>query len=339
MRSLPLPWLALALALALGACADVQRAEVAGADELPRIERLDPRLDAVVPPGARLVRVAEGFGWAEGPLWSPAKGELLLSDVERNRLHAWSTTGGVRTVLEQSGYVGSAPFAGREPGSNGLALDPQGRLVFCQHGERRISRLEPDGARTVVVDRYPAGPEGKRLNSPNDLVYSRSGDLYFTDPPFGLPQTHDDPAKELPFSGVYRLSAAGELALLTAELEGPNGIGLAPDERTLYVANNHAKRPLWMAYELRADGSLGPGRVLFDAAPFTATRKGFPDGLKVARSGHLFAAGPEGIYVLTPAGEHLGTLFFGRLTANCAFADDERTLYVTADDALYRLRW
>lgn len=319
---------AVALLLALAQASDV----------VPAIERLDPRLDALVPPGATLEKVAGGLQWAEGPLWNDRTGGLFLSDVEANRLLAWSEAGGLRTVLEQSGYTGSAPFTGREPGSNGLAFDPEGRLVFCQHGERRISRLEPDGSRTVLVDRYPATPEGKRLNSPNDLVHSRAGDLYFTDPPFGLPRTHSDPARELPFSGVYRLSRAGELTLLTAELEGPNGIGLAPDERTLYVANNSRSRPVWMAYALRADGTLGPGRVLFDATPFTATRRGLPDGLKVAPSGHLFAAGPEGIYVLTPQGEHLGTLFLGRLTANCAFDASGRTLYVTADADLFRLR-
>jgi gluconolactonase len=302
-------------------------------DVLPTIERLDARLDALVPPAAKLAKVAGGLSWAEGPLWNAKTGELFFSDVEANRLLAWSQAGGLRTVLEQSGYTGASPFTGREPGSNGLAFDREGRLVFCQHGERRISRLEPDGTRTVVVDRY----QGKRLNSPNDLVFSRAGDLYFTDPPFGLPQTYTDPAKELPFSGVYRLSASGELALLTAELEGPNGIGLSPDERTLYVANNNRERPRWLAYELRSDGSLGPARVLFDAKPFTATRKGFPDGLKVAPSGDLFAAGPEGIYVLTPQGEHLGTLFFGQLTANCAFDASGRTLYITADADLYRL--
>lgn len=306
--------------------------QVEAADVLPRIERVDPRLDALVPFGAKLERIAEGFGWAEGPAWNAATGELFFSDVETNHMHAWSERNGTRIVLENAGYVRSAPFTGREPGSNGIAFDAQGRVVFCQHGERRVSRLESDGTRTVLADRY----HGKRLNSPNDLVYSRAGDLFFTDPPFGLPGTYDDPEKELPFSGVYRLSTSGELELLTRELEGPNGIGLSPDERTLYVSNSSPTRPLWMAYELRADGTLGPGAELFDAMPFTATRKGFPDGLKVGKSGHLFAAGPEGIYVLTPEGEHLGTVFFGQLTANCAF-DVQGRLYVTADSAIYRL--
>jgi gluconolactonase len=307
-------------------------AQVEAADSLPRIERLDPRFDKLVPSGAKLERIADGFGWAEGPAWNAATEELFFSDVETNHMHAWSEKNGTRTVLEKAGYVRSDPFTGREPGSNGIAFDAQGRVVFCQHGERRISRLEADATRTVLVDRY----QGKRLNSPNDLVYSRAGDLFFTDPPFGLPGTYDDPERELSFTGVYRLKTSGELELLTRELEGPNGIGLSPDERTLYVANNSPTRPLWMAYELRADGTLGPGRELFDAMPFTATRKGFPDGLKVGKNGHLFAAGPEGIYVLTAEGEHLGTLFFGQLTANCAF-DEQGRLYVTADSAIYRL--
>jgi len=321
----------LLLSFALGGCAKAEAADV-----LPRIERLDPRLDALVPPGARLEKIADGFGWAEGPAWNAATSELFFSDVETNHMHAWSAKDGTRIVLENSGYVRAAPFQSREPGSNGITFDSQGRAVFCQHGERRISRLEPDGARTVLVDRYPNAPDGKHLNSPNDLVYSRSGDLYFTDPPFGLPKTFDDPDKELDFSGVYRLSANGELTLLTRELEGPNGIGLSPDEKTLYVANNSPARPLWMAYELRSDGTLAPGRVLFDAKPFTAARKGFPDGLKVAPTGYLFAAGPEGIYVLTPDGGHLGTLFFGALTSNCAFGPDG-ALFVTVDSAIYRL--
>lgn len=323
--------LPLLLTCALLGCAKAEAAET-----LPKIERLDPRLDALVPPDARFEKIADGFGWTEGPAWNAATGELFFSDVETNHMHAWSAKNDTRIVLEDSGYVRAAPFTGREPGSNGIAFDSQGRAAFCQHGERRISRLERDGARTVLVDRYPSGPGGKRLNSPNDLVYSRAGDLYFTDPPFGLPGTFDDPAKELDFSGVYRLSAPGELTLLTRELEGPNGIALSPDEKTLYVANNSPTRPLWMAYELRADGTLGPGRVLFDAKPFTATRRGFPDGLKVAPSGHLFAAGPEGIYVLTSEGEHLGTLFFGALTSNCAFGPGG-ALFVTVDSAIYRL--
>jgi gluconolactonase len=298
------------------------------------VERLDPRLDALVPLHARFEKLVDGLGWAEGPLWNPATDELFFSDVERNKLLAWSEERGVRTVLERSGYTAQTPFAGREPGSNGLALDPQGRLVFCQHGERRISRLETDGTCTVLVDRY----QGKRLNSPNDLVYSRSGDLYFTDPPFGLPLTYSDPAKELAFSGVYRLSPSGELTLLTAELEGPNGLAFSPDEQFLYVANNNRERPVWMVYAHHSDGTLGSSRVLFDARPFTKSRKGFPDGLKVAPSGHLFAAGPVGIYVLSPRGEHLGTLLLGQLTANCAFDTKSNVLYVAADSALYRLR-
>ncbi len=315
-----------------GACSGVE-----GAEGAPRIERLDPLLEALVPRDARLEKVADGFGWAEGPAWNAATRELFFSDVERNHMHAWSEEGGARLVLENSGYQGAEPFTGREPGSNGIAFDAQGRVVFCQHGERRISRLEPDGSRTVLVERY----REKRLNSPNDLVHSRAGDLYFTDPPFGLPLTHADPARELDFSGVYRLSAAGELTLLTDELAGPNGLALSPDERTLYVANNDAARPVLMAYPLLADATgvvLGPGRVLFDAAPFTIARRGFPDGLKVDRAGNLFAAGPEGLYVLAPDGRHLGTLFFGVLTSNCAFGEEGSTLFVTVDSALYRIR-
>jgi gluconolactonase len=318
----------LPLALALHACA---RAEAA--DVLPAIERIDPRFDALVPPGARFEKIADGFGWAEGPAWNATTGELWFSDVETNHMYAWSAKDGTRIVLENSGYVRAAPFPGREPGSNGITFDAEGRAVFCQHGERRISRLEPDGSCTVLVDRY----QEKRLNSPNDLVYSRSGDLYFTDPPFGLPETYDDPAKELPFSGVYRLARSGELELLVDDLRGPNGIALSPDERTLYVANNDRARAVWMAYHLYPDGKLGAGRVLHDASAWAERHRGLPDGLKVHRSGNLFCAGPEAIYVFTPEGTHLGSLRFGALTSNCALDAEQSALFVTVDSAIHRL--
>jgi gluconolactonase len=298
------------------------------------VVRLDPRLDRLVPPGATLERVADGFRWVEGPLWDPRGGYLLFSDIPRNAVYRWAPGSGISLFLAPSGYTGPTPFAGREPGSNGLAFDPRGRLVLAEHGDRRIARLEPDRRKTTLVDRY----QGRRLNSPNDLVFTSSGDLYFTDPPFGLPRAFDDPAKELPFSGVFRLSAQGELTLLTSELRAPNGLAFSPDERVFYVSNADRTRAVWMAYDLGADGRLGPGRVLFDATGRARTAPGAPDGLKVDRHGHLFAAGPGGIYVLAPDGAHLGSLETGGVVSNVAWGEDGSVLYVTADTAIYRIR-
>jgi gluconolactonase len=303
---------------------------VAGSAE---VLRADPRFDALVARGAALEKLADGFGWIEGPVWSPAHGGLLFSDVARNRVHLWRPGAGVLAFLERSGYTGSAAFAGPEPGSNGLALDPQGRLVLCQHGDRRIARLEADGTRSALVERF----EGRRLNSPNDLVFARDGALYFTDPPFGLPGTFGDPERELAWSGVYRLRPGGRLELLTRELPAPNGIGLAPDGRTLYVANAERERPVWLAFELRADGSLGPGRVLHDGRAWAERWPGAPDGLEVDRDGNLWAAGPGGVHVIAPDGTHLGSLVTDVATGNVAFGPGGRELYVAAGDRLWRL--
>ncbi len=303
-----------------------------GADT--RIVRLDPRLQRLVPPKAVLEKVAEGFAWVEGPVWDGGRGHLLFSDIPNNAILAWTHGRGATVYLQPSGYSGAAPFAGREPGSNGLAFDAEGRLLIAEHGDRRISRLEKDGRRTTLADRF----QGRRLNSPNDLAVKSNGDIYFTDPPFGLARTFADPARELDFCGVYRLSRSGELTLLTREIKAPNGIAFSPDEKILYVTDVDPARPAWLAYDVRADGTLGRGRVLVDAAAFTRTRDGGPDGLKVDRHGNLFAAGPGGVYVFAPDGAHLGTLETGVPTSNVAWGEDGSVLYVTASTSVYRIR-
>jgi gluconolactonase len=212
-------------------------------------------------------------------------------------------------------------------------LDPQGRLVLCQHGDRRVARCE-DERFVTLADRY----QGKRFNSPNDAVYKSNGDLYFTDPPYGLLGQNDDPAKELEFNGVYRLAKDGTVMLLTDEMTFPNGIALAPDEKTLYVANSDPKKAIWMAFPLKDDGTLGKGRSFFDATRWAGSKKGLPDGMKVDRAGNLFATGPGGVLIFDPDGSHLGTLATGEATANCGFGDDGSTLYITADMYLCRLR-
>ena len=324
----------LLLALAIpGVLSPVARVS---AQTAPRtIERLDPALDALVAPDAKIELLADGFDWTEGPVWHKAGGYLLFSDIPRNAIHKWKEGQGVSVYMRPAGYAGASPF-GRELGSNGLTLDANGELVMADHGNRQVSRVDSvKFTRTVLADRY----NGKRFNSPNDLVFNRAGDLFFTDPPYGLAKLNDDPAKELDFNGVYRLSRAGVLTLLTRELTFPNGIALSPDERTLYVAVSDPARPVWMAYDLRADGTVANGRVFFDASALAkAGRQGLPDGMKVDAAGNVFATGPGGVLVLSPQGKHLGTIANGEITANCAFGDDGWTLYMTANHALMRVR-
>jgi gluconolactonase len=305
-----------------------------GPATLGTVERKDPRLDRLIPPGAVIEKLADGFDWAEGPVWFPDEGGyLLFSDIPKNAIWKWTPGRGVSLFLKPAGYTGSAPRGG-EPGSNGLARDAEGRLVLCEHGDRRVARREKDGKKVTLAGRY----QGKRLNSPNDLVFRPNGDLYFTDPPYGLEKGWDDPARELDFCGVYRLTPRGELTLLTKELSRPNGIGFSPDGRTLYVANSDPKRAVWMAFPVKADGTLGPGRVFADVTAQVGKKPGLPDGLKVDRAGHLFATGPGGVLVFAPDATLLGVLATGVPTANCAFGDDGSTLYITADKNLARVR-
>jgi gluconolactonase len=281
-----------------------------------------------------LEKVADGMDWTEGPVWDGKNGALLFSDVPRNVILQWKEGAGVSERVRASGYSGKEPFAGREPGSNGLVFDRQGRLVTCQHGDRRIVRREPDGSATVIADRY----EGKRLNSPNDLVFKSNGDLYFTDPPFGLPGTFDDPAKELPFQGVYRVTPDGRVTLLTKELSAPNGIGFSPDEKTLYVSNSDRKHPIWMAYPVRPDGTLATGRQFAEASAWVKDSEGVADGLKLDKNGNVFGAGPGGIHVFAPDGTRLGRIETGVKTGNLNWGEDGSVLYIAANHWILRLR-
>lgn len=299
---------------------------------VPAIVTLDPRFEQIVPKDAVLEKVAEGFDWAEGPEWNREDGYLLFSDVPRNEVIKWKAGEGASVFLKPSGYTGKEAFTGREPGSNGLAYDPEGRLVLNQHGDRRVVRIEKDGKWTTLADKY----EGKRLNSPNDLVFKSNGDLYFTDPPFGLPKTFDDPRKELPFQGVYRLSRAGKLTLLTTEVKAPNGVAFSPDEKKLYVADS--ARALWFVFDVKGDGTLSPGRIFFDGTEVSKGRPGVADSLKVDVHGNVFAAAPGGIYIIAPDGKLLGRFDLGTATGNCAWGEDGSTLFVTSNHVLYRIR-
>ncbi len=295
------------------------------------VVRLDPALDRIVPAGGLLEKLAGGFQFTEGPVWHP-DGYLLFSDPNANTIYRWSPDGGVSVFRAKSGYSGFDIGRYRQPGSNGLTIDGEGLLVINEHGNRRVTRLERTGKVTVLADRY----QGRRLNSPNDLVYRSDGILYFTDPPFGLPETFDDPAKELPFSGVYMVRN-GEVMLLARELSGPNGIALSPDERHLYVGNWDLARKVLMRYEVAADGTLENGTVFYDF-----TRESEPvglDGVKVDVEGHVYVSAPGGVWILSPSGEALGRIVPPEQGANFAFGgDDGKSLYLTASTGLYRIR-
>lgn len=301
----------------------------------PKIISHAPGLDTLIDTGATFEKLSEGHRWTEGPVWSRRGGYLLFSDIPNNVVMKWEPGKGVSEYLKPAGYTGTAPFTGPEPGSNGLTFDSEGRLVLCQHGDRRIARQNADGTVVGLADRY----EGKRFNSPNDLVHHSSGALYFTDPPYGLPGRWDDKEKELPFQGVFRLGTDGTVTLLNKELNAPNGLAFSPDERTLYVTQSDPARAVLMAYPVNADGTLGAGRVFFDATPMVKEKKpGLPDGLKVDTKGNVWTTGPGGVLILSPEGAHLGTIDTGVPTANVAFGDDGSVLYITANTAVFRVQ-
>jgi gluconolactonase len=299
-----------------------------------KIERIEAEFDKLLPADATTEVLGEGFDWSEGPVWVKAGGYLLFSDIPRNQIVKWREGEGISIFMEPAGYTGEPRFTGREPGTNGLTLDAQGRLVMCCHGDRVIRRREQDGTMTTLASKY----DGKRFNSPNDLVYHSHGDLYFTDPPYGLPKGFGDPARELDWCGVYRLSPTGEVTLLTKEMTRPNGIAFSPDEKTLYVAQSDSEAAIWKAFPVTGDGSLGTGRVLYDATKWMGKRPGAPDGMAVDVHGNLWATGPGGVLVFSPTGKLLGILHTGQRTANCTFGDDGTTLYITADMYLCRVK-
>ena len=306
------------------------------ADTIGTVIRLDDRIDTLVPADAVIEKLAEGFEWSEGPVWVPDEGGyLLFSDIPVNTIYRWDEKGGLSPWLRPAGYAGSDP-SGAELGTNGLMLDAEGRLVMCDHGNRQVARLDATNfTRETIASAY----EGKRLNSPNDLVFHSSGDLYFTDPPYGLSGLNDSPVKELPFNGVYRVDTSGQVSLLTDELGFPNGIAFSPDEKTLYVANSGGANPVIRAYDVQDDGTLANSRVFFDGSALIADGAvGAFDGMALDTEGNVFATGPGGVLVLTPEGEHLGTISTGERIANCTFGDDGSTLYLTSDMLLARIR-
>jgi gluconolactonase len=298
------------------------------------IHRLDPKLDELIPKDAKIEVLSSRFQWAEGPVWDKASGTLFFSDVIANQVIQWKEGEGVHVYLRPSGYTGPLkPRYSKEPGSNGLMMDREGRLISCEHGDRRLSILTKGGGKRTLVDNY----QGKRLNSPNDGCVKSNGDIYFTDPPYGLPQ-QEGPPRELDFCGVYRLATDGKLTLLTKDMTRPNGIAFSPDEKTLYVAQSDFKAAIWMAFPVLDDGTLGPGKVFYDVTGSVGKMPGLPDGMKVDAKGNLFATAPGGCYVFTPEGKLLGRIETGEKTANCAWGNDGSVLYLCADMYICRVK-
>ncbi len=317
----------------------------ASEDTPTKVERLDPAANNIIPDGAALRKLATGYTWTEGPIWIH-DGYLLFADIPSNTIRKLPPKGAVTIYLQPSGYEGSAPFGGREPGSNGMTLDTRGRLTVAGHGQRdvyRIEALSEPSKTTILADTF----QGKRLNSPNDLVYKSDGSLYFTDPPYGLPTQRDnDPKKELKINGVYRIAGALEqepgappqrdnLQLLIADLPRPNGIVFSPDEKYLYVSNSEPQK-IWMRYRVLADGTLTDGEIFYDAT--SDTRPGGPDGIKVDQAGNLYGSGPGGVWIFSPAGKHIATILMPENVANLNWGGDYgKSLFITASSSVYRI--
>jgi gluconolactonase len=321
-------WSVFPFALLLVGCSTAP-AQVAETHGVGNIVRLDPAFDAIVPPNAHIEKVAGGFQFTEGPLWRPDS-HLWFSDVIGNVVRSVTPAGQVVVLIQNSGGVSSAP-PGSFIGSNGMIADKDGTVLLCQHTNRDIVRVDKDLHTTTFLDKF----EGKRFNSPNDLVYRSDGSLYFTDPPYGLLKQDDDPAKELKFNAVFRY-AGGKIQPVIQDLTRPNGIALSPDQNVLYIANSDEKRKVWMRYDLAADGSVSNGQVFADV---TAEKEdGNPDGMKVDSLGNVYGSGPGGVWVFSPQGKHLGTIKPPETPANCNWGDDGKTLYITARTGVYRIK-
>jgi gluconolactonase len=295
------------------------------------IIRLDPAFDRIVPQSSGIEKLAGDFQFTEGPLWRPDINALWFSDVVGNVVRQWSPDGKVMEILRPGGFDADDAAAGSFIGPNGMIADKDGAVLLCQHGNRRIVRISRDRQVTPYIEKF----EGKRLNSPNDLVYRSDGSLYFTDPPYGLGKQDEDPAKEIEFNGVYRY-AEGSLQVVVKDLTRPNGIAFSPDEKTLYVSNSDPAHKVWMAYDVDSDGGISNGRVFFDVT--SRTEDGLPDGMKVDSEGNVYGTGPGGIWVFSPAGKHLGTIKPAETPANCNWGPDGTTLYITAQTGLYRIK-
>lgn len=308
----------------------------AQAAPLGEIERFDPLLDEIVPQDFRIEKLADGFQWSEGPVWMKNGSYLLFSDVPGNTMYRWSERDGLSVFLKPSGYAGSQPEMFAEPGTNGLFPDGEHSILVADHGNRMIARLD---VRTKQKQALATHFEGKRFNSPNDVIKRRDGVIFFTDPPYGLAGRNESPIKELEFNGVYRIDTDGSIHVLDKEMTFPNGLSLSPDERTLIVASSDPKRPIWMAFTLDERGDVVSKRVFADASDLLSKKNpGLPDGLRITGDGTVFATAPGGVLIMDATGKRLGLIRTGTAIANCTFGDDGKSLYMTSDDFLARIR-
>ncbi len=322
--------------LALALLSGCSKAPAPAADTAPAapkgvgsIVRLDPAMDTLFPKDAVIEKVGGGFGFTEGPLWRP-EGQLWFSDVTGNLVRSITPTGEVKVLIEKAGGETNAPV-GSFIGPNAMIATKDGLVLLCQHTNRRIVSLDKDLKQTVLVDKF----EGKKFNSPNDLVYKSDGSLYFTDPPYGLLKQDEDPAKEIKFNGVFRLKD-GKLTAIIKDLTRPNGIAFSPDEKVLYISVSDEKKKVWMRYDVKEDGTVANGAVFADVT--AETEAGLPDGMKVDSLGNVYGTGPGGVWVFNPQGKHIGTIKPGETPANVAWADDLKTMYITATTGVYRVK-
>jgi gluconolactonase len=302
------------------------------------VERIDAALDNIIDPATKPEIIAEGLDWSEGPVWIESQKMLLFSDVPQNIVYKWTEEKGKAIYLTPSGYTDSIKRGG-EMGSNGLLLDPSGNLVLCQHGNRQVARMDapinaPRSTFVPIANNYT----GKRFNSPNDAVFNGAGELFFTDPPYGLEKQLEDPKKEIPFQGVYKVKKDGRIILLCDSLTRPNGIAFMPGEKTLIVANSDPAKPYWYAFDLAPNDSLINPRIFYKASEYDSTAKGLPDGLKINKDGNVFAAGPGGVWIFNSQGKLLGKIKLSDAASNCAFSPDQKTLYVTNDMYVLRIK-
>ena len=302
---------------------------------LGKIKQHHPDLAKLIDTNTPIQVITSGYVWTEGPAWNKEGQFLVFSEIPSNTVYKWVEGKGADKWFSPSGYTGVTDY-GREPGSNGLMFDPEGRLISCEHGDRRVSVMLKDGGKKTLADNY----NGKRFNSPNDVTRASNGNYYFTDPPYGLPDRFTDHRRDMDYCGVYLLRPSGEVELMSKEIERPNGIALSPDEKTLYVAQSHPEQPTITAFPVKSDGTVGNGKLFYDATPIKAPdQKGNPDGLKVDKLGNLWASGPGGIMVLNPDGDLLGHIQTGENTSNCAFGGaDGSILYITADTYVLRVQ-
>lgn len=303
-----------------------------------KIERFSPELDGIIPADAKIEVIGRGLTWAEGPVWVTEGGYLLFSDVPENKIYRYDARGGGFSLFLTPSGCSDENSDSPEKGANGLALDAAGHLYLCQHGDRRIAQLDaplnkPEPKFITKADKW----NGKRFNSPNDLVFDKNGNLYFTDPPYGLNGQTESPKKEIPFQGVYLLRKDGKVVLLDSTLTRPNGIALSPDGKTLIVANSDPEKALWKAYDVNPDGTIANSRIFMNMTGVNKNMKGLPDGLKISQDGIVFATGPGGVYVFKMDATPLGRIDPGEATANCAIGGDGY-LYLTSDMYLCRVK-